>query len=161
MMKKKQTKLDIDKILKSYSKGPSKWELDNITWYDRSTNPKTLVDFLNRIKELEEKTKLSQEEANELLLLNELAADLDEEECMTLLSTDEEFARHNFIESLARKSALEVLTNERVSYETMNLMCKLSPTDFILTSKRTQDLINSIHELVIQGETLSQDVAGA
>ena len=104
-MKKKQTKLDIDKILKSYSKGPSKWELDNITWYDRSTNPKTLVDFLNRIKELEEKTKLSQEEANELLLLNELAADLDEEECMTLLSTDEEFARHNFIESLARKSA--------------------------------------------------------
>jgi hypothetical protein len=40
-------------------------------------------------------------------------------------------------------------------------MCKLSPSDFIITAKRTQDLINSIHELVIQGETLSSDVAGA
>ena len=43
----------------------------------------------------------------------------------------------------------------------MNAMCKLSPNDFILAAKRSQDIINSIRELVIQGETLSDDVAGA
>jgi molybdenum cofactor biosynthesis enzyme len=78
-----------------------------------------------------------------------------------LLSNDDEIVQQTFIENLARTSALEVLTNDRISYETMNTMCKLSPSDFILTAKRTQDLINSIHELVIQGETLSSDVAGA
>jgi hypothetical protein len=40
-------------------------------------------------------------------------------------------------------------------------MCRLSPEDFILTSKRTQDLISSIQELVIKGETLSDEMAGA
>jgi len=160
-MKTKQNNLDIDKILNSYSKGPNRWELDNITWYDRATNPKTLYEFLSRIKELSAKSKLNAEEASELKILLDLSQDLDEQECMDLLSNDDEIIRQTFIEGLARTSALEVLTNEKISFETMNLMCKLSPTDFILTSKRTQDLINSIHELVIQGETLSRDVAGA
>lgn len=157
----KKTKLNIDKILKSYTSGPNKWELDNITWYDRASNPKTLYEFLTRIQELDKKSKPSLEESNELEILLELAEDLDEDECIALLSNDDEIVKQSFIENLARTSALEVLTNERISYETMNIMCKLSPTDFILTSKRTQDLINSIHELVIQGETLSKDVAGA
>lgn len=160
-MNKKQPKLNIDKILNSYSTGPNRWELDNIVWYDRSTNPKTMYEFLSRIKELQLKSKCSKEELRELEILQDLSEDLNEEDCLNLLSDDEELCRETFIEGLARKSALEVLTNERVSYDTMNLMCKLSPTDFILTSKRTQDLINSIHELVIQGETLSKDVAGA
>lgn len=160
-MNKKQPKLNIDKILNSYSTGPNRWELDNIVWYDRSTNPKTMYEFLSRIKELQLKSKCSKEELRELEILQDLSEDLNEEDCINLLSDDEELCRETFIEGLARKSALEVLTNERVSYDTMNLMCKLSPTDFILTSKRTQDLINSIHELVIQGETLSKDVAGA
>jgi hypothetical protein len=43
----------------------------------------------------------------------------------------------------------------------MNTACKLSPNDFILCAKRTQDLINAIQGLVIKGETLSSDVAGA
>lgn len=160
-MNKKQPKLNIDKILNSYSTGPNRWELDNIVWYDRSTNPKTMYEFLSRIKELQLKSKCSKEELRELEILQDLSEDLNEEDCLNLLSDDEELCRETFIEGLARKSALEVLTNERVSYDTMNLMCKLSPSDFILTSKRTQDLINSIHELVIQGETLSKDVAGA
>jgi len=77
------------------------------------------------------------------------------------LSNDDEVVQQNFIEALARQSALEVLTNGRVGFDTMTITCKLSPTDFILTAKRTQDLISAIQELVIQGETLSNDVAGA
>ena len=154
-------KLDIDGILSKAKIGLSRWELDNITWNDRASNPKTLFDFLTRIQELQSLEDLSELETQELEILTDLANDLDEQECIELLSNDDEIVQQNFVESLARQSALEVLTNGRVSFETMTTTCKLSPSDFILTAKRTQDLINAIQELVIQGETLSNDVAGA
>lgn len=154
-------KLDIDGILSKAKIGLSRWELDNITWNDRASNPKTLFDFLTRIQELRSLEDLSELETQELEILTDLANDLDEQECIELLSNDDEIVQQNFVESLARQSALEVLTNGRVSFETMTTTCKLSPSDFILTAKRTQDLINAIQELVIQGETLSNDVAGA
>jgi len=160
-MNKAKKTIDIQKILSSAQTGPSRWELDNIIWNDRTSNPETLIAFLKRIEHLSQLKKLTGSEAAELDILNSLANDLDEQECIELLSNDDEIVQQNFIEALARKSALEVLTNDKVSIETMNTMCKLSPSDFILTSKRTQDLINSILELVIQGETLSSDVAGA
>lgn len=158
---KKAKNIDVQKILSLAQVGPSRWELDNITWNDRTSNPQTLLAFLKRIDHLSQIKSLTDAESSELEILNSLADDLDEAECIELLSNDDEIVQQNFIESLARTSALEVLTNDKVSIETMNTMCKLSPSDFILTSKRTQDLINSIHELVIQGETLSSDVAGA
>jgi hypothetical protein len=157
----KKSKVNLDKILKQANLGPSRWELDNIIWNDRASNPNTLKEFLKRISELKSLTKPTLEQKSELTILLELADGLDEADCMELLSNEDEVVKHNFIETIARHSALEVLTNNRVSYETMNTMCKLSPNDFILASKRTQDLINSIRELVIQGETLSSDVAGA
>ena len=154
-------KLDIDSILSKAQLGLSRWELDNITWNDRASNPKTLYEFLTRIQELESLEEPSELELQELEILSELANDLDEQECVELLSNDDEVVQQNFIESLARQSALEVLTGGRVSFETMTTTCKLSPSDFILTAKRTQDLISAIQELVIQGETQSNDVAGA
>jgi len=154
-------KLDIDGILAKAKIGLSRWELDNITWNDRASNPTTLFEFLTRIQELESLEEPSELESQELEILTDLANDLDEQECIELLSNDDEIVQQNFVESLARQSALEVLTNGRVSFETMTTTCKLSPSDFILTAKRTQDLINAIQELVIQGETLSNDVAGA
>lgn len=158
---KKDRKIDIDKLLLTAKIGPNKWILDNIIWHDRTVNPKILIDFLQRIKALQNQKNLNAEESEELAILLELAEELDEEECISLLSNDEEVVKTNFIEALARKSALEVLTMDKVSFETLETMCKLNPTDFILTSKRTQDIINSVHELVIQGETLSEQVAGA
>lgn len=157
-------KLDVDKLLSQAAVGPSRWELDNITWNDRSTNPITLRNFLKRIKELDNLVGIdgcTPEEKTEYDILIDLASELDEQECEELLSNNDNVMQQHFIESLARKSAVEVLTRDKVTFDTMNEMCKLSPNDFILTAKRTQDLINSIHELVIQGETLSQDVAGA
>jgi hypothetical protein len=153
--------LDIDSILSNSRIGLSRWELDNIIWNDRASNPKTLYEFLSRIQELSKKSDLTELEKDELEILQELAEDLNEHSCTELLSNDDDIVQQLFIERLARQSAIEVLTAGRVSFETMNTTCKLSPNDFILTAKRTQDLINSIQELVIQGETLSNDVAGA
>jgi hypothetical protein len=158
-MKKK--KFDVDSLLSLAPLGPSRWELDNIVWSDRTTNPVTLVNFLKRIQDLRATETLSQAEEYELTALEDLSDDLDVHACKALLSGDDETAQQAFIENIARQSALETLCNNQISIETMTAMCKLSPNDFILASKRGQDLINSIRELVIQGETLSDDIAGA
>lgn len=155
-------KLNVDKLLEAAEVGPSKWELDNIVYNERTTNPEVLKKFLKRIKDLQTLgTSALAKEKTELKILTELANDLNEKDCLNLLSNTDDVAQHRYIESIARKSALEVLCNNAVSIETMYEMCKLSPEDFILASKRAQDLINSIRELIVQGETLSQDVAGA
>lgn len=153
--------LDIEHLLSLASQGVSRWELDNIVWNDRTTNPKTLISFLSRINELGAKEEKTPAEYHEYEILIDLANDLDEDDCVNLLSDDDENSQQHFIESLARQGALETLCNNQISVETMSTMCKLSPNDFILTAKRSQDLINSIRELVIQGETLSEDIAGA
>ena len=152
--------LDIKHLLEIASTQVSKWELDTIVWNDRMSNPTTLVNFLTRIKELEV-TQTTDADAQELAILQELANEMDQDECEQLLSGDDEIVKQRFIEELARQGALETLCNNALSIDTMEKMCKLSPNDFILAAKRSQDLINSIQELVIQGETLSSEMAGA
>ena len=149
----------IDNVL-SKLKTVSKWELDSVIFYDRTSNPKTLADFLTRIQTLQLVKRTTNEQA-ELGYLLELLEDIDEDECFAFLDRTDEDDRISFIENLARIGAIEILTGEKISFETMNTACKLSPSDFILCAKRTQDLINAIHGLVIKGETLSNDVAGA
>ena len=151
----------IKNVLTYASKCPSKWELDNIVWHDRLTNPEALVQFLQRIETIRTKEDNTSDEKLELEYLLDLLDDMDEEECLGLLDTDEEVAKDVFIEDLARISAIQVLTNGKMDFDTMTTACKLSPNDFILCAKRTQDIINAIHGLVIKGETLSKDVAGA
>ena len=151
----------IKDFLSQAAGGPSKWELDTIIWADRTSDLKVLIKFLTRVEELRSKKTLTSPEQEELNNLLELVADLDKAECEELLNQTEEESRESYIEDLARTSAIEVLTNGKLSFETMNISCRLSPNDFILCAKRTQDLINAIHGLVIKGETLSKDVAGA
>lgn len=152
---------NIQKILSTVVQSPSKWELDNIIYYDRSSNPETLVRFLSRIQFLNSSKTLDVSEKQELTYLLELLEDLDEDDCKELLSNSDEETKDLFIENLARNSAIEVLTHGKISFESMHTACKLSPNDFILCAKRTQDLITAIQSLVIKGETLSKDVAGA
>jgi hypothetical protein len=150
--------MDINKLLDMVST-VNRWKLDNIVYHDRTTNPQTLVQLLKRIKFLKENG--TETDAKELEILEDLAKELDEDECIELLTPDEDDQRMQFIEELARKGAIETLCDNKINVETMELLCKLSPNDFILTAKRSQDIINTVKELVVQGETLSQDVAGA
>jgi hypothetical protein len=145
-------------LISAIHSGPSKWQLDNIVYHDRTTNATTLYKFLTRIKTLQESEKTSAEQ-QELSALLELYEDLDDNDILDLIDPTDEESRDQFIEDLARESAIQVLTNGKMDFETMTTACKLSPNDFILCAKRTQDLINSIRGLVIKGETLSKDVA--
>ncbi len=152
---------DIEKVLENADLGPSKWELDNIKYWDRTTNPKTFLSFVNRIQELNAKSNKSATEEKELSKLLELLEDIDIEEGIELFQLTDDELKESFIEDLARASAIEILTLGRIDVLSMETACKLSPNDFILCAKRTQDLINSIQGLVIKGENLSKDVAGA
>jgi hypothetical protein len=151
----------IKEILSSAFTGPSKWELDNVIWADRTTDSLVLIQFLQRIEHLTSESDLNAQSKQELGFLLELLEDLDDDDCAHMLNPTEEEAKDSFIEKLARASAIEILTNGRLGFETMNTACKLSPNDFILCAKRTQDLITAIQGLVVKGETLSTDVAGA
>jgi hypothetical protein len=151
----------IAEIIKIADLSKSKWELDNIIYWDRSTNPVTLINFLERIQELKTSTSLTKTEETELKHLIELLKELDYKECKELFSQDDDQSKDYYLESLARTAAIETLTSGKLSFETMTTACKLSPNDFIIVAKRTQDLIQAIHGLVIKGEALSKDVAGA
>lgn len=152
----------IKNILSKLSTTPSKWELDSIIYHDRTSNAKTLAKFLTRIQDLQAlKTKATAEEQQELDYLLALLEDLDADECLELSDQTDDDNKNTFIEDLARTSAIEILTGGRIGFETMNTACKLPPNDFILCAKRTQDLINAVQGLVVKGETLSMDVAGA
>ena len=152
----------IKNILSKLSTTPSKWELDSIIYHDRTSNAKTLTKFLTRIQDLQAlKTKATAGEQQELDYLLALLEDLDADECLELSDQTDDDNKNTFIEDLARTSAIEILTGGRIGFETMNTACKLPPNDFILCAKRTQDLINAVQGLVVKGETLSMDVAGA
>jgi len=151
----------IKDVLSSIKLAPSKWELDNIIWADRLSNPEVLVQFLTRTHHLSLLKSLSTDEQQELDSLVELLDEMEEGDIEDIINRTDDDAKNAFIEDLAKISAIEVITNGKLSYETMNTACKLAPSDFILCAKRTQDLLNSIQGLVIKGETLSKDVAGA
>lgn len=147
-------------LVASCPNNPSKWELETIIWADRTTNPMTLKKFLKRIQTLSLGQR-NEDEEREYKFLLEMLEDLDESDCKNLLSNTDDSFRDFFIENLARQSAMETLALGKLSLETLAICCKLSPNDFILCAKRTQDLIDAIHGLVIKGENLSRDIAGA
>jgi len=151
----------IKDVLSSIKLVPSKWELDTIIWHDRLSNPNTLAGFLNRIQELQTIKTPTSDQKLTLDCLLELLDEIEDSDLDALINRSDEEVKDAFIEDLAKVSAIEVITGGKLSFETMNTACKLSPNDFILCAKRTQDLINSIQGLAIKGETLSNDVAGA
>ena len=147
------------KILSQLRHCPSKWELDNITWADRTSDPQVLSKFLLRIEELQNSATVAARQ--ELTFLLELLEDITEEDCLSLIEQTDDAAKTLFVENLARISAIEILTENKLSFDTMTTSCKLSPSDFILCAKRAQDLINAIQGMVIKSEDLSSDVAQA
>lgn len=138
---------------------PSKWELDNITWADRTTDPLVLSKFFQRIEEL--KLASSRAATQELAILLELLEDISEEDVNLLVTQTEDAAKSYFIERLARVSAIEILADNKLSFCTMETTCKLGHNDFILCATRAQELINTVQGMMIKSESLSEDIPQA
>jgi hypothetical protein len=91
---------NITNVLSQLRACPSKWELDNIIWSDRTTDPQVLSKFLQRIEELQQSS--SRAATQELAILLELLEDIDEADCQSLIDQTDDSARILFIENLAR-----------------------------------------------------------
>lgn len=150
---------NITNVLSQLRACPSKWELDTITWSDRTTDPQVLSKFLQRIEELQQSS--SRAATQELTFLLELLEDITEEEVSLLIDQTEDAVKSQYIEKLARVSAIEILADNKLSFDTVNSTCKLSHNDFILCATRAQELITAIQGLMIKCESLSSDVPQA
>jgi hypothetical protein len=150
---------NITNVLSQLRACPSKWELDNIIWSDRTTDPQVLSKFLQRIEELQQAS--SRAATQELAILLELLEDITEEEVVLLVNQTEAAAKSQYIEQLARVSAIEILANNKLSFDTVNTTCKLGHNDFILCATRAQELINTVQGMMIKCESLSQDIPQA
>lgn len=138
---------------------PSKWELDNITWADRTTDPRVLSQFLQRIEELQLSSTLAGKQ--ELAFLLELLEEIPEYEVALLVDQTEDAAKSQFIEQLARTSAIEILADNKLSFNTVETTCRLGHNDFILCATRAQELINAVQGMMIKSESLSEDIPQA
>ncbi len=138
---------------------PSKWELDTITWADRTTDPVVLSKFLQRIEELQQASSCAA--TQELAILLDLLEDISEEDIALLVNQTDDAAKSQFIEQLARTSAIEILADNKLSFDTVETTCKLNHDDFIVCATRAQELINAVQGMMIKSESLSDDVPQA
>ena len=146
-------------VLSQLRNCPSKWELDNITWADRTTDPRVLSQFFLRIEELQQSSNRAAQQ--ELGFMLELLEDISEEDVNLLVTQTEDAAKSHFIERLARVSAIEILADNKLSFCTMETTCKLGHNDFILCATRAQELINTVQGMMIKSESLSEDIPQA
>ena len=150
---------NITNVLSQLRACPSKWELDNITWADRTTDPQVLSKFLQRIEELQQAS--SRAATQELTILLELLEEINEDEVALLINQTEDAAKSQYIEKLARVSAIEILLDNKLSFDTVDSTCKLGHNDFILCATRAQELITAVQSMMIKSESLSQDIPQA
>jgi hypothetical protein len=150
---------NISNVLSQLRACPSKWELDNIIWSDRTVDPRVLSKFLYRIEELQQASSVAARQ--ELAILLELLEEINEEEVELLVNQTEDAAKSQYIEQLARVSAVEILADNKLSFDTVKSTCKLSHNDFILCATRAQELITAIQGMMIKSESLSNDVPQA
>lgn len=150
---------NITNVLSQLRACPSKWELDNITWADRTTDPQVLSKFLQRIEELQQLS--SRAATQELAILLELLEEINDYEVELLVDQTEAAAKSQYIEKLARVSAVEILSDNKLSFNTIDVTCKLGHNDFILCATRAQELITAVQSMMIKSESLSQDIPQA
>jgi hypothetical protein len=150
---------NITNVLSQLRACPSKWELDNITWSDRTTDPQVLSKFLQRIEELQQLS--SRAATQELAILLELLEEINDYEVELLVDQTEAAAKSQYIEKLARVSAVEILSDNKLSFNTIDVTCKLGHNDFILCATRAQELITAVQSMMIKSESLSQDIPQA
>jgi hypothetical protein len=150
---------NITNVLSQLRDCPSKWELDNIIWSDRTADPQVLSKFLQRIEELQQAS--SRAATQELTILLELLEEINDYEVELLVDQTEAAAKSQYIEKLARVSAVEILSDNKLSFNTIDVTCKLGHNDFILCATRAQELITAVQSMMIKSESLSQDIPQA
>jgi hypothetical protein len=75
-----------------------------------------------------------------------------------LLNGDETSVRLALIEKWAREASLDILYDGRYSKETLRFILNLPKDDYQLLLKRVEEIVNSVRDISIQSDTLTDIV---
>lgn len=135
-----------------YKPYQSEYEMKYVTWVGLDYNRDKLIKFVNYYNDVSVKSETDIHKKEELILLNNILSEYDIDKLEKLLHNDETVSRMALIEKWARTAALEKLLNKTYSKDTYEVISNLPLSDYQLTIKRINELINIVNSTTYQTE---------
>ena len=135
-----------------YKPYQSEYEMKYVTWVGLDYNRDKLIKFVNYYNDVSVKSETDIHKKEELILLNNILSEYDIDKLEKLLNNDETVSRMALIEKWARTAALEKLLNKTYSKDTYEVISNLPLSDYQLTIKRINELINIVNSTTYQTE---------
>lgn len=135
-----------------YKAYQSEYEMKYVTWVGLDYNRDKLIKFVNYYNDVSVKSETDIHKKEELILLNNILSEYDIDKLEKLLHNDETVSRMALIEKWARTAALEKLLNKTYSKDTYEVISNLPLSDYQLTIKRINELINIVNSTTYQTE---------
>lgn len=142
-----------------YKDYPSKYELYNIIWVGIEYDKSKLIRLLKRIRKLKFLFFIKRYR-EELSILEDILKSYDSEKLKNLLLNDEQTSRMAIIEKWSKIGAIEILTNDRFTKETYDVISNLPLRDYQIVTKRIEELINVARNVTTQLDVKMNEIPG-
>lgn len=136
----------------------SEFETKNFNAPTNTSQPRFVIETVNRIRKIDSDLETEKRTFERNCLLEEksklekiLQAE-DSVKLITLISTWEDYEREYWVDYLGKVAAIEILTNDRPSIDTMTKMVKLPEDDYIKATQICVKLANAIKEATVKAE---------
>lgn len=154
--------MDINKLLKNIPIGRSQYEFDNFVIGSSNSAARQvralLVDKeeyerqLSQLATSTEESRYVDSIKKELSQIDEFLGQFDEEQIASVLSNFEDEEGEYWAETLGKAAAVDVLTNDKVSSETLAKLALLPIEDFKTSVEVTNKIIQYIRQTTAQLE---------
>ena len=154
--------MDINKLLKNIPIGRSQYEFDNFVIGSSNSAARQVRTLLVEKEEYERQlaqisshpdtSRLADAMKKELVQIDEFLGQFDEEQIASVLSNFEDEEGEYWAETLGKAAAVEVLTNDKVSTETLSKLALLPIEDFKTSVEVTNKIIQYIKQTTAQLE---------
>lgn len=154
--------MDITKLLKNIPIGRSQYEFDNFIIGGSNSAARQVRALLVEKEECErqlaqianslESSRYADAMQKELSQIDEFLGQFDEEQIASVLSNFEDEEGDYWAETLGKAAAIEVLTNDKVSTETLGRLALLPIEDFKTSVEVTNKIIQYIRQTTAQLE---------
>lgn len=138
--------------------GTSEFEVKNFNAPTSTSYARFIIETVNRIRKIDSdlETEKRTFERNCLLeeksKLEKLLQNEDNVKLLTSVSTWEDSEREYWVDYLGKLAAIEILTSDRPSVDTMTKMVKLPEDDYIKATQICVKLANAIREATVKAE---------
>jgi len=154
--------MDISKLLKNVPIGRSQYEFDNFVIGSSNAAARQVRALLIEKEEAErqlaqltdvpETSRYADMIKKELSQIDEFLGQFDEEQIASVLSNFEDEEGDYWAETLGKAAAIDVLTNDKVSTETLGKLALLPIEDFKTSVEVTNKIIQYIRQTTAQLE---------